>query len=215
MTLSDNLPELIVVSKEDYQNLIYIMKSQDNNMMIALLRRTHVFRDLDITYLKALAKFMVPRTYHLNEVLYACGERAAEIIIIQSGEARVELAIREFTNPNPNQTGSTEKSVALGRVGPTSVLGAFVSQCSDLYQSVHHVETVTASTLMTCFIVTKGDFFLNLEVKHRSKLVHTIKHYKRPKLPFLWDSEPKVTDYKWLFIYHPSTNLPTYPSTHF
>ena len=181
-----------MVSKEDYQNLIYIMKSQENNQMISLLRRTHIFKDLDIVYLKALAKFMVPRTYHLNEVLYACGSRASEIIIVQSGEARVELQIRAHTGAHGAQQAE-ERTVSLGRVGPTSVLGAFISQCSDFYQTVHHVETVAASTLMNCFVVTKGDFFMNLEEKHRVKLAHAIKHCRKLKLPFLWDTEPKVS----------------------
>jgi CRP-like cAMP-binding protein len=87
--------ELIIISREDYHNLVYVMMHADSMNRLTLLRRTDVFRTVDVQHLKSLARFMEPRKYQLNEVLYKAGSKAMEIIIIESGECRVETEIRE------------------------------------------------------------------------------------------------------------------------
>ena len=87
--------ELIIISREDYHNLVYVMMHADSMNRLTLLRRTDVFRTVDVQHLKSLARFMEPRKYQLNECLYKVGTKALEIIIIESGECRVETEIRE------------------------------------------------------------------------------------------------------------------------
>jgi len=87
--------ELIIISREDYHNLVYVMMHADSMNRLTLLRRTDLFRTVDVQHLKSLARFMEPRKYQLNEALYKVGTKALEIIIIESGECRVETEIRE------------------------------------------------------------------------------------------------------------------------
>lgn len=87
--------ELIIISREDYHNLVYVMMHADSMNRLTLLRRTDLFRTVDVQHLKSLARFMEPRKYQLNEPLYKVGTKALEIIIIESGECRVETEIRE------------------------------------------------------------------------------------------------------------------------
>lgn len=87
--------ELMIISREDYHNLVYVMMHSDSMNRLTLLRRTDLFRTVDVQHLKSLARFMEPRKYQLNEVLYKVGTKALEIIIIESGECRVETEVRE------------------------------------------------------------------------------------------------------------------------
>lgn len=87
--------ELIIISREDYHNLVYVMMHADSMNRLTLLRKTDLFRTVDVQHLKSLARFMEPRKYQLNEPLYKVGTKALEIIIIESGECRVETEIRE------------------------------------------------------------------------------------------------------------------------
>jgi CRP-like cAMP-binding protein len=95
----DGNTELIIISREDYHNLVYVMMHADSMERLSLLRRTELFRTVDVQHLKSLSRFMEPRKFQLNEVLYTAGSKATEIIIIQSGECRVETEIHEGLDP--------------------------------------------------------------------------------------------------------------------
>jgi hypothetical protein len=100
----DGNTELIVISKEDYHNLVYVMMHAETMSRITLLRKTDLFRSIDVGHLKGLAKYMEQRKYKLNEVIYATGSKASEMIIIESGECQVETEIKEYKDLSNNNT---------------------------------------------------------------------------------------------------------------
>eukprot|EP01032_Pedospumella_encystans_P022055 gene22055-25004_t len=109
--------ELIIISREDYHNLVYVMMHADSMNRLTLLRRTDLFRTVDVQHLKSLARFMEPRKYQLNEALYKVGTKALEIIIIESGECRVETEIREGLDAA--EQAELEKQKRNGYLDPT------------------------------------------------------------------------------------------------
>lgn len=122
----DGNTELIVISKEDYHNLVYVMMHAETMSRITLLRKTDLFRSIDVGHLKGLAKYMELRKYKLNEVIYATGSKASEMIIIESGECQVETEIKEYKDLSNNNnrtkkgmnkvmTSTSSKVVATGQ----------------------------------------------------------------------------------------------------
>jgi CRP-like cAMP-binding protein len=111
--------ELIIISREDYHNLVYVMMHADSMNRLTLLRRTDLFRTVDVQHLKSLARFMEPRKYQLNEPLYKVGSKALEIIIIESGECRVETEIREGLDQV--EQAEMEKQRKVGYLEPTAL----------------------------------------------------------------------------------------------
>jgi CRP-like cAMP-binding protein len=87
--------ELLVIAKEDYHNLVYVMMHIDSMSRLSLLRKTELFRSVDVVHLKVLARFMEPRKYNRDEPLFIAGRKAIEMIIIEKGECRAETIIRE------------------------------------------------------------------------------------------------------------------------
>ena len=85
---------MIVIAREDYYNFVYVMMQTDTMCRLSLLRKTELFRSVDVMHLKVLAKFMRPKQYQLKETLYRAGTKAVEIIIIESGECSVETEVR-------------------------------------------------------------------------------------------------------------------------
>jgi CRP-like cAMP-binding protein len=94
ITGEDNT-ELIVISKEDYHNLVYVMMHSDSMHKLQVLRRTELFHSLDIVHLRALSRFMEPRKFQIDEEIHAAGKKATELIIIEKGEGRVVTEIQE------------------------------------------------------------------------------------------------------------------------
>jgi CRP-like cAMP-binding protein len=94
ITGEDNT-ELIVISKEDYLHLVYVMMHSDSMHKLQLLRRTELFHSLDIVHLRALTRFMEPRKYQIDEEIQITGKKATELIILEKGECRVIVEIQE------------------------------------------------------------------------------------------------------------------------
>lgn len=193
---SDLLTELIVISKEDYLNLIYVMNSVDSMSKITLLRKTLLFRDVDVSHLKELAKYMEPRNYRLDEVIYSVGERAMDIYIINHGECRVEVSIEQTntkaTNTVTNDSNNNLETLNIGRIGPASILCDFITQCDTVHDSVYQTETVKANTPVVAYSIGKNDFFNSLAIQSRDTIINLVKYYKPPLLPHLWDIKPKI-----------------------
>jgi CRP-like cAMP-binding protein len=98
--------ELIIISREDYHNLVYVMMHEDSMKKLALLRRTELFGTTDVQHLRSLSRFLVPVMYRLNQPLYIAGTRAIEMIIIESGECRVEAEVRaDMARPEIHENG--------------------------------------------------------------------------------------------------------------
>ena len=104
----DGNTELIVISKEDYHNLVYVMMHAETMSRITLLRKTDLFRSIDVGHLKGLAKYMELRKYKLNEVIYATGSKASEMIIIESGECQVETEIKEYKDMSSSNNSNSK-----------------------------------------------------------------------------------------------------------
>lgn len=60
--------ELIIISREDYHNLVYVMMHADSMNRLSLLRHTDLFRTVDVMHLKSLARFMEPRKYQVKNI---------------------------------------------------------------------------------------------------------------------------------------------------
>ena len=185
----EDLTELIIISKEDYNNLISVMLSVDNMKKVAVLRKTDLFSDLDVMHLNTLAKFMEAKVFKIDEVLFTAGTKAYELLITSSGECRVELNFEQIPN---NKTKKDKKHKCnLGRLGPNTVLGHYVTQCGAPYVEVYHTETVIANSLLYAYSIGKNDFYQNFPSHTREIIINKIKDIERPILPYLWDNYPK------------------------
>lgn len=185
----EDLTELMIISKEDYNNIISVMLNADNMKKVAVLRKTDLFSDLDVLHLNKLAKFMEAKTYKIDEILFTAGTKAYEMIISSSGECRVELNFEQI----PTQRNKKDKKhkCNLGRLGPSSVLGQYITQCGAPYIDVYHTETVIANSLLHAYTVGKNDFYQHLPSHTRDIVINKIKNMQRPILPYLWDNYPK------------------------
>jgi len=95
--------DLLVIYKEDYHNLVYTIMNSESMDRLSLLRRTEMFRSVDVVHLKVLARFMEPRRYKIDEALYKAGESAVEMIITLRGECRVLTDVTEDLNKRKNK----------------------------------------------------------------------------------------------------------------
>lgn len=90
----EDCTELLVFSKEDYLNFT-LLKKDDSMVKLQLLRRTDLFHSLDVVHLRALARFMTPVTFKIDEELYRAGRPAELLILIEKGECRVTTEVLE------------------------------------------------------------------------------------------------------------------------
>lgn len=117
----DGLTQLLVISKEDYHNLVYVMMHRDSMDRLALLRKTEMFRSTDIVHLKGLARFMVPKRFQINETIIEAGEKATDIIIIESGECRVQTTIEEYESRKEKSDTTKKKQDVLPPIKETEM----------------------------------------------------------------------------------------------
>ena len=184
----EDLTELIIISKVDYHNLISVMLSAENMNKVAVLRKTDIFSDFDVLHLNIMAKFMEQKIFKIDEVLFTAGTKAVEMVICSCGECRVEINIEQM----PYKSKKEKKhKCSLGRLGPNSVLGYYITQCGAPYVDVYHTETVIANSLLHTYTIGKNDFYQNFPARTRDIIVNRIKDIQRPILPYLWDNYPK------------------------
>lgn len=166
-----------------------------------------------MSHLKVLAKKMEPRVYKLDEIVFTEGSKATEMLIISLGECRVQVqieAVRAECNPDGSpviltasesmatQSCLGKHKISVGRLGPASVLGAYVLLCENSLEDVFHVETVISSSLTQVFVLWKNDFLMTIPEAPRSALRGLVHSHERKLIPLLWDNEPHVIDeYKW------------------
>lgn len=211
----DNQTELLVISKEDYLNLIQVMVNKDAMEKVRTLRRTQLLADIEVVHLSALAKFMEKKYFHLNEVLYSEGDKINELLIVVTGECKVSMVVDQYiTSPDEEAedgitTTVTEtvtaattatsvsplgppKKVAidLGRIGPFSILGTEMAIGESFHVDIIHTETVRASSLVVVYSIAKNDFFYHLKAETRSEIMRLAKESRNQLLPHLWDTTP-------------------------
>lgn len=91
----EDVTELLVIFRKDYENLIAATSQVETMTKIKLLRRTDLFHNLDMVHLRALANFMEPRMYSIDETVVQAGKRATDMIIIEHGECNVMTEVLE------------------------------------------------------------------------------------------------------------------------
>jgi len=217
----ESLTDMLIIAREDYHKLVSALTNQELMKKIHILRSTDLFRNMDAVYLKELARFMEPKRYELDDVLFAAGDRATELIITDIGECLVEVPISTFTSAGNAATKTKTLTAAdddsqsevasimqgeykkkskmeVGRIAPHSVLAAYITQVVNLYEHIIHPETVTASTLVVGYTVGLHDFYSNMNREAKSMIVDLVKNYQGSALPILWETQAKrVGDLEW------------------
>jgi len=213
----ESLTDMLVIAREDYHKLVSALTNQELMKKIKILRSTDLFRNIDAVYLKELARYMEPKRFELDEVLFSAGSRATEMIITDIGECIVEVPISTFTTAgnaatktktdddsasevNSIMVGEYKKKsqMEVGRIAPHSVLGAYITQVVNLYEHIIHPETVTASTLVVGYTVGLHDFYSNMNREAKTKIVELVKEYEGSALPILWETQARrVGDLEW------------------
>lgn len=213
--------DLMVILKDDYLNLVYTIMNSDSMDRLSLLRRTEMFRAVDVKHLKVLARFMEPRRFKIDEALYKSGENATEMLITESGECKVLLDVKEdsvkIEDPSADakrthkdsdlpvsssaKTGKgqgysssklTSKAVDLGRIAPHSVLAAYITLCESAYHDILHTETIVASTIVDCFVISKHDFFLHVPKETKIALKKIVSEFSSLPVYPLWENVPRL-----------------------
>ncbi len=188
--------ELLIIHKEDYLSLVYTITNTDSMDRLSLLRRTEMFRAVDVVHLKALARFMEPRRYKIDDTIYSAGDNALEMVVIEVGECRVQIDVMEDSDKKlrdrRRNSKSEVKTVNMGRIAPHSVLSAYITLCESSYHDILHTETIMATTIVECYVISKHDFFLHVPKETRQVLKKVVSDfYSLPSYP-LWENIPRL-----------------------
>ncbi|RYG70282.1 hypothetical protein EON64_00610 [archaeon] len=105
--------ELLVLSREDYNNLVFLTMQGDSAHKLKLLRKTDLFRTLDSVHLQAVTRYMEPRKYQIDEHIVTAGKRAMEMVIIETGECR---AVTEITEGYEKMTDEQKSAMSYHRL---------------------------------------------------------------------------------------------------
>ena len=196
----DQQTELLVISREDYHKLVSALMNKEIMSKINCLRKTSVFKNTEMIYLKELARYMEPRRFELDEVLYRAGSKATEMVVIDCGECVVEVSMETYTEDVTTEisgitvtksgTRGKRKMIEVGRIAPHSVLAPYVTQVEHLHDTVFHPETVTANTLVLSYTVSQHDFYTHMSREARQAIADLIKNHKSHLLTALWDDSP-------------------------
>lgn len=130
---SDALTELIIISRDEYQRIVTVMREGDMMERVRLLRRTQMFSSLELPHLHEIAKVMESKIFRLDSKLFTIGESAKDVYFIHKGECHLDCVL---TLDN----GQCE-IVELGRMGPGAVLGEYCLQAESYYDEVSKVLT--------------------------------------------------------------------------
>ena len=196
----DQQTELLVISREDYHKLVSALMNKEIMSKINCLRKTNVFKNTEMIYLKELARYMEPRRFELDEVLYRGGSKATELLVIECGECIVEVPMETYTDDVTTEisgitvtksgTRGKRKMIEVGRIAPYSVLAPYVTQVEHLHDTVIHPETITANTLVLSYTVSQHDFYTHMSREARQAIADLIKNHKAHLLTALWDDSP-------------------------
>ena len=102
------------------------MKHRERAQKIELLRKSYCFASLSSKAVEEMIKYMEPRNYRLDKLVYKSRTKAMELIIIATGEMQVEVELED--------TAGRMHEVVLGRVGPSTVLADYITQCTSFVQ---------------------------------------------------------------------------------
>jgi CRP-like cAMP-binding protein len=180
---SDELTELIIINREEFQSIVSVMFEGDMMSRVRLLRATELFAPLDLKHLHKIARLLTPKTFRLNSVIFKAGDLAKEVYIIYKGECNLDATLCM-------DNGSSEV-VELGRAGPAAVLGDYTFNATSYYDETHYRETAVATALCSTFVFCKIDLFNVLSYEIRNEIITRIKNFS-PASSSLWDTTPQL-----------------------
>ena len=102
------------------------MKARERTQKIELLKNSHCFSALSPKGVEEMVRYMEPRNYRLDKLVYKSRTKAMEMIIIAKGEMQVEVELED--------TAGRKHDVVLGRVGASTVLADYITQCTSFVQ---------------------------------------------------------------------------------
>jgi hypothetical protein len=131
-----------------------------------------------------IVKFMEPRNYKLDQVVYFPQTKATEIIVVVKGELMVEVEIEESMGRKFN--------IQLGRVSEATVLADYITQCTSYVQDMVYKERVTSMGVSSVFVLNKYDLFFNISVETRLEMAKLVMEgYLNPPSTTLFDNVPR------------------------
>lgn len=183
--------ELLVITKNDYCNIVAEMKVREKTEKIDLLKTSHCFRHLSSRSMEEIIKYMEPRLYSLDKLVYRQRTKATEIIIINKGEVQIEVELEELDG--------SKHDVVLGRLGPAGVLADYITQCTSFIQDQQYKEKVTSMSLTSVFVINKYDVFNHLTADARLEMARAVLDgYLKPPPTTLFDNVvQKFGEHEW------------------
>lgn len=187
--VSNDLCHLIIISKQDYMSLVSIIMQSDILEKVNVLRKTTLFQNVDGNHLREVAKYLLPRRHQIEEVIYKIGDKVNEMFVISCGECRAEIEFQTL-----DKTSHSSQIVDVGRIAPFSVLGTKLALIESILDEIFANETVTSSTLVSSFSISKYDYLFNLQADTRAVISQIIRQFdqQKPLIPELWESTPKL-----------------------
>ena len=89
--------------------------------------------------------------------------------------------------------------MGLGRIGPGTALGDYLTQGQSFIEEVKYKETVVATTLCSAFVINKYDFFYRIPPEIKDDLKQSVHDsYVRPPATVLFENTTKkMGEYEW------------------
>jgi CRP-like cAMP-binding protein len=194
---SDALTELIIISREEYQRIVTVMREGDMMERVQLLRKTQIFSTLELPHLHEIAKVMESKIFRLNSKVFTLGDIAKDVYFIHKGECHLDCVLT-------TQNGQKEV-VELGRMGPGAVLGEYCLLADSYYDEVSVIivpqmqhsqylqvlykESAMATTYCCSFVLSKIDVFHAISEETRIAVIEAVKNFTPPTTS-LWDTCP-------------------------
>jgi hypothetical protein len=90
--------------------------------------------------------------------------------------------------------GGRRKKMDLGRIAPDSVIAPSMVLAEGVNSDVYHQETVVAASLVSCYTISKTDFFNHVPKDTKAAIQKVVREYKAPILNPLWENAPRILD---------------------
>jgi hypothetical protein len=158
--------ELLVIYKEDYYNIVSVINQKAAMDKIILLRKNPIFKNVDMTILKALAKVMSPRTYQLDEVLYYENDKAMNMIIIAVGECVAEVEVHSqkdivhkpsphYLTPKASSTLHANTNKRTGRPGSPKTARSFDAESLESADESQSYKSLESQSQLSTSVISK------------------------------------------------------------
>lgn len=80
----------------------------------------------------------------------------------------------------------------MGRIAPHSVLASYIILSETAYHEIYHTETIVATSIVECYVISKHDFFIHVPKETRQALKKLVNNFNSlPAYP-LWENVPRI-----------------------